>query len=246
MNESELYEIAERYLSGELEDAERDQVDDRLEQDDAFSQDFAKYLVMKQLAKEAAEEEWRKDLLLHYDEEDSQGVRKTVSIKRWRWLSAVAAILLLGVIAYLFRPQPPRSPFAEEVSQVYKEKIYDQKERSSSDKYIEFFKNNHLEKALVEAQKQEEAANLGDKPTWIERQGFCYWAQGEWQKALVVFQKLEENKVYLPESNPAKWYQALTYLGMGEMEKCKDRLNELINSPKHDFQSDARRLLGKI
>ena len=44
----QAYEWAERYLSGELSEEEKDYVDGRLETDKAFGVEFAKYLIIKQ------------------------------------------------------------------------------------------------------------------------------------------------------------------------------------------------------
>ncbi len=246
MENYKIYETAEQYLRGELSEEEQNIVDDRLETDKAFAEIFTRYLLARRVVKEEMRKSWKKELMLKLSASSGKEDRLVGRRVLLRMVAAVAAVLLLAIVGFWLWERPtPSTMFADTSRDIYQKEIFDLDTRAK-DSFSELFENKDFKGALAEAEKQFTQAEEEMKWQWLERKGFCHWQLGEWDEAMSVFKELEVDEALLPNKNPGVWYQALTYLGKGDVEECKKLLRSISNSSEYEFRKDGIKLLEQL
>ncbi len=251
MEKQQIYDLAERYLAGQLDQEEKNKVDHQLESDPEFAKVFAKYLTVNQEVKDRSKAAWKEELMTNFDTSEKivpapeKGKIRSLNL---RWLSAAAAVLLLVVAAFWILNKAPNTDnlFAETTTQIIQKRVYESTVRSSTNSFNNAFKNKDYQKAMTIASEELLQADDLDQPIWKERLGFCHWKTNNYQKALIIFQELEKNQTLLPAKNPALWYQALTYVAMNDIDNAQQTLKQITNLPNYQFTPQATNLLKQL
>ncbi len=146
----------------------------------------------------------------------------------------------------VFLVQHAQDIFANKTDNIYQSRIYDKVTMSADEQFTKLFQEEKYKEALTLLQEQYISIPPEKQHKILERQGFCYWQLGDFNKALTTFQTLELDTFLKEEYNPAWYYQALTFYKMGAHEQCKDLLVRIVELPDYVYKEEANRLLKEM
>ncbi len=245
MNTAEIYSLADRYLAGDLNKEELHELNKRLVEETDFAKIFSEYLAVSYAAEKTA-------LMANFVEKDKiappipqdKKIGKVINLRR---IAAVAAIFMVFLVGYWFWSglSNQKNILAESTEIIYQQQIYSETTMSSND-FTTLFRQKKYQEALTLLQEEALDIQTAYKPQNLQRQGFCYWELNDFQGALTTFEALEKDPVYLPNKNPARYYQALTYWKMDDKKKAIELLKGLVDNPNHAYSEKAAILLKKI
>lgn len=228
----ELYELFERYLDDELDNAERADLERRLTEDASLSAEFQKYKVIREsIQGQIGEEEAGKALaetLQGLGEEFFPPKDKIVKgIFRRYWIAAAltaAACLLLFLL-----------PLQTDLYSTYREfptAAFTVKGDKGSALLLQAetaFNEKKYEKALPFLD-----AYLAQYPDQLEPlyyKGLCLLETGEHAGARDIFSRIAAGSSAFAED--AQWYLALAFLREKDYEGCKEALKAIAPDSRH-------------
>jgi tetratricopeptide (TPR) repeat protein len=259
-------EYIDAYFKGEFPADEARPFEERIEEDPRFAEEVAHYLNTLAVAKEEQAEEKKKrfreiyDGLQHTQAADAPGTSAKIrqmgdlargegaGARRKRWIPALAAAVLIGVIAlgWILFLSPPAAP-----------KLADQYIRQNLDQLSgRMGAADPMQTGVIlydsgkfpEALKQFEAILLSDpsNPTAMLDAGITSLRIEHYDQALDFFKKLQGYTEL--HSNPALFYEALTLMKRnraGDAASAKLFLHQIVQEG-FDKKEDAAQLLGKM
>lgn len=205
-------ETIDRYLKGELSDTEKREVEIQITEDQPFAKDFAMVLLSKKAAKEEANKvrkEQFEEIRTKLERENKTG--KTINFQYTKWSIAAAAsvILILGIT--IFNNQKPNHELM--ANNFINEKLTTLPvlmgtETDSLQMGIQLYNKKAYSEAGVIFEK------IANKvPKALEYQGLTFLQLGNFDNALIAFQKLSKNELY---KSRAQLLQALTLIKKGD------------------------------
>ncbi len=184
------------------------------------------------------------ELKQHLQDED-QRMNRASSIRRLRYLSGIAAVLMIGLISYIFinRISPDPLKLYAEYYQPYPNinKPLTRLEDKSDDPYFLYETEKYQDaitgfKTLLEEDPADEAALFYTGIIHMELQDF--------EKAAEEFEKLLA-QLPGPYSRPALWYISLSYLQLEQAEKATEYLRKLTDE-QDPYGRNSGKLLKKL
>lgn len=178
-------------------------------------------------------------------QDEDQRMNRSVSIRRLRYLSGIAAALMIGLISFIFinRISPDPLKLYAEYYQPYPNinKPLTRLEGKSDDPYFLYETGKYPDaiaglNALLEANPDDEAA--------IFYTGIIHMELQDFEQAAEQFEKLLDQQS-LSYSRPALWYISLTYLQLEQSEKATEYLQQLTN--ENDlYGRNSEKILEKL
>lgn len=255
--------LIEQFLKGNLSKSEVEDFLKKIENDVEFK---AQVSFEKQLKDSLSEEEWsfmknKTPEVEAYNEiykskeiqklknviQDSNNVyqqpKKTIS-RKW-FLYASAAVIALLVSIYVFKP----SASPQELYLAYIDNSvlpsYISREDSGENNLIraqQFFENKKYEKALDIFEKELKNSSTPDAAIYLYK-GIAHMELDEFEEAEKTFDTLIDSD--LIDASKGKWYKALLYLKMEDVEKSKTLLNEIVQDATFNHKI-AKKLLQQL
>ncbi|MDH3245139.1 MAG: hypothetical protein OEM26_11030 [Saprospiraceae bacterium] len=237
-------ETIERYLMNRMDEGERSDFEKSVGEDP----DLAEALALQRdlmIGIQSHFDQALKEKLQTSSKSESNGQAKVVKMQSkviWRWASAAALALVVGV--FYFMNQGDKT-----------DRLYSQ--------YFESFPN------IVEFQQRDEQTNLSEafffyqNGDWEDAAAAFDALQSQSDEIYPVFydaicqmnltdyQQAEEGFMEVISSGdsrfaaPATWYLALTHLAREELTRCREILIEISSSPGN-YRDDALNLLEEI
>lgn len=178
-------------------------------------------------------------------QDEDQRMNRSLSIRRLRYLSGIAAALMIGLISYIFinRISPDPLKLYAEYYQPYPNihKPLTRLEDKSDDPYFLYETGKYPDaitvlNTLLEANPADEAA--------LFYTGIIHMELRDFEKAAAQFAKLlaQQHGSY---SRPALWYISLSYLQLEQTEKATEYLQQLTNE-KDLYGRNSGKILKKL
>lgn len=177
-------------------------------------------------------------------------IRQLTPVKVLSRIAAVAAVLVIGAVAFfnLFQPTDNDALYGQFYS-TYQNDIPlrlrsvegEQLLHPSFEKALENYSSGNFQASLplfdefLKAEPDNEAANF--------YAGMASLESGQWEKATVFFENARKNSGSY--SSKATWYLGLSYLKLGKNDEAKAVLNELLEKGGFKTQ-EAKKLLQKL
>jgi hypothetical protein len=207
----ENLEYIDDYFGRNVSDAEKKDFELRCESDKGFAEDVAFYIMAREEAKAAL----LKQKQAEWDPQENNKDKETFFIKpferipAYKWWYAAAACLALVFGTYFFESRS--SP--EQLADNYINKNFSQLSitmdggKDSMQRAIADYNNKHFDKALPVFEALYKSHP--DNSDALKDAGIVYLVSKNYDKALQVFDELENKKLF---SNPGTFYKALTLL----------------------------------
>jgi len=255
------YDHFKRFLLQELPAEEHRALEERLENEEAFSRELTAHALLYESIQAAGDKELDrqltqlgKKLLLEENEQLRQNV-ELLSVQKGprlpRYLIGIAATLLLLAVLIpvilLNGPAatlPPGQLFAENFSLPTLSEA-----RSTDDQtgviapWREAYMAGDYQKAVAELKKLLAREDYSYKSEAHLYLGLSHLALNEPEPALAAFDQVSPGSFYIDE---ASWYRALTYLKLEETEKARILLTEIAGKATHPKKEKAEEILVKL
>ncbi|MDX2430318.1 MAG: tetratricopeptide repeat protein [Bacteroides sp.] len=177
--------------------------------------------------------------------DEDQRMNRSIGIRRLRYLSGIAAVVMIGLISFIFinRISPDPLKLYAEYYQPYPNinKPLTRLEDKSDDPYFLYETGKYRDaitgfKTLLEANPDDEAALFYTGIIQMELQDF--------EQAAVQFEQLlaQQPGTY---SRPALWYISLSYLQLEQTEKAIEFLRELADE-EDLYSRNSGKILEKL
>ncbi len=234
--------LIEKYFEKQLSSNEKQLFDEALKNDEEFKTAFDFEKSVKD-GIHFQERDALKKMLQGFEEKPQ---KKIIPFRNWLWLGA-AASLVIGFSLWLFLGNQASSEelylsyyqsYPNVVAPIVRgENTQDEKLRA----FAAYEEENYpmaqtLFHQLFEKTKEEYA---------IFYEGQCYFASGETQKGIQLLECFNFSDNKYPFKTQQKWYLALGYLKLGEVEKAKKYLQILVGY-ENIQKENAGNLLEKL
>ena len=264
-------ELIERYLLEEATTEEKEEVDRRIHEEPAFSEQVQFMRGVVRAAENAGKEQLRKKLQEKHEqlapslEQESEkerdaGQGKSVPLYQRRWLyyaTGIAALLIVGLFVLLpsnntgnslynnyFEAQPNELvPYArgEQVPAGFGH--LSQEEYNLIVRAMKHYERGNYQEAssLFEENVRRSAENAG----LIVYMAISEMESGKTQQAI-------ENLLYVNNlkeatlQDEAGWYLAMAYLKDNQQEKARNRLRDIAEESQHPYRDRASKLLKEL
>jgi tetratricopeptide (TPR) repeat protein len=219
------------YFSGELTPDEKTAFEVRLASDEEFASEVAFYLSALAAARAAVEEDRKAHFREIFSEGAASGDPGSAKVLWLKPLMAVAALLILGFLAWTFFLKPPAP--AQLADAYMKEHFMSVGVTMDADAApIEQAKNLFNKGRLEEAGTRFEAilSSTPEDPDALKMAGIVSLRLGHYDKAIGYFRKLGENVTMF--ANPGLFYQAVALLirnGPGDAEEARKVLHMVVD-----------------
>ena len=230
------------YLSGNMPKA------DQL----AFEQEIDNKPSLRDAVQEAALAKWTVHAYANQEEmkalnelyDDNARQAKVVDLLSYRWMAVAAAVALLLVAYFLFKPAPVKN--MEQIIAAYYEvpaspdimAIDTEEALRKADKAF----NDEDWQAAIDAYGQihEDSISSFQLSRIALFKGISHLELGNWEDA--------ENSLNAAEQHPeqSQWYLALLSLKRGDQEKAKERLEAIRSNTDHYYAGKAASLLEEL
>jgi tetratricopeptide (TPR) repeat protein len=242
-------EYIDAYFNQQLSPEEARQFEEKISEDKKFADEVAFYLSAKQVLKEQVTLEKKEGFrqLLAQNSSVTE-VHHTGQIRKmWVYrLSAAAAILVCVFLAWYLFFSTSASPAQMADNYISKNFIKNlpvtMGEPDSLQNGFRLYNEGQYDSAL----QQFESILQKDTGNYLSKKylGIVYLTLGNYDKALLYFQQLENNSRY---SNPAIFYQALTLMKRsqpGDKQKARQLLQKVVDNNLEEKET-AQRWLKK-
>jgi len=227
-------ELFEKYINGDLSDAELSAFEARLAYDGEFRESFKNY----QIVEEGIRGHFRNELKHKLDAFDKQMDDKPKSSKVLRlaiWSSSVAAAFVIGIFIFQHFSQPSY----QELAQIYwPHEVGLPVKMSAKNKYDDAMNAFKLE----DWDKAENLLSEIESDTAYYFLGETTYKKGEEEKSISHFLNIEKTSVYYQK---AQFRIALLFLIKGDKTKATEILN-FLSEQDSMFSESAQKILEKI
>jgi anti-sigma factor RsiW len=243
------YENIERYLRGELSDAERRAFEAAMAQEEALQKEVALH---RELEDTFGDPEYQQLLgvLKEVDAGTASPAEKGKKVRllrsrRW-WMGIAATLLLLVAVTAVLLLRSDRTPSTDELFaqhfSPYPVDAFRTGEGQPPEALRAYQAGRYAEAArLIEALPADSVTTL-----MTFYRGVALLADGQPTEAAPVFEKLLEENALPILVQPSQWYLALAYLEEGAVEKARQRLEGIAEDEHHYRREEAMELLGKL
>lgn len=230
------------YLSGNMSKA--DQV--------AFESEIDTSPQLRDAVQEAALAKWTIHAYANQEEmkalnelyEDNAQKAKLINLMHYRWMAVAAAIALLLVAYFIFKPAPVKNmeqiiasyyevPASPDIMAIDTEEALRKADKAYSDQDWQ---------AAIDAYGQihEDSISSFQISRIAFFKGISQMELGKWEQA--------ENSLSTANQHPeqSQWYLALLALKKGDREKAKERLSAISSNADHYFALQAKSLLEEL
>ncbi len=238
--------MIEKYLTGEMDEAEASDFLSRLKEDKVLAEEFR---FDHELTDALADEdmlEFRKKLMdLLRVSRQKKGIVRTIFSGPYR-IAAAASVIILLAMAYLLFIMPG-SPSNEKLFSAY----YDSDQplritRRSETALVEALRN-YQHKDFMNAIGQFNQILQTDPENSAVRfyTSICYIETGQFDQAITYLSAVagNDNSLY---NKPSEWYLGLCYLKMSRTDQAIGLFRKIAADPIHDYQKDAQKILSEL
>lgn len=252
------YEIIERYLAGELNEAELRAFEAKMAKDAAFREEVEAHKELQQLLVLNEINEFKakaKGMLKEERIEEQKQTKNTTKVYRLpTWFKAVALLLLLvgmGLLIYLNSasisntqktPQILAANYFEAPANLYGINITKSATNPVNKQWLA--KANQAYQAKDYQSVIQQLEKLSESDTVAMANGLCYYELKNYSEAISHFQAVKQMKESL-FSTKATWFLALTYLQNNQTEAGIKLLKEL-EAAKVGYHRKATSLLEAL
>jgi tetratricopeptide (TPR) repeat protein len=238
-------EYIDDYFKGELSPEEARQFDKRIKEDPLFAEEVAFYLMALSATKEEGSTEKKRNFRkLYANHRPEAPVRP---LKGHKWIPALVAAALIGVVVSWFLFISPSSPpkLADRYIQENLEVLGVQMGATDS---LQSGLSKYNEKKYSEALQQFENILRSDSSNTaaLINAGITSLRMNLYGKALNYFHEVETHANI--HANPALFYEALTLMKRdlpGDATRAKELLQDVVRNDR-DKKEDAEQLLRKL
>ena len=230
------------YLSGTMPKADQE----------AFEQEIDNSPLLRDAVQEAALAKWTVHAYANQEEmkalnelyEENARQAKVVNLMSYRWMAVAAAVALLLLAYFLFKPSPVKNmeqiiaayyavPASPDIMAIDTEEALRKADKAFYDKDWQ---------AAIDAYGQihQDSISSFQLSRIAFFKGISHLELGNWEDA--------ENSLSAADQHPEQrqWYLALLALKKGEQEKAVERLEEIRSNPEHYFAGKAASLLEDL
>ena len=239
-------EIIENYLAGNLEAAQKAQVENRIDKDPSFAQKVS-------LVKETSEvlkidvAGFRKDLATIEEEfaTNRWSIRRFFKENSYLMAAAIALIAMVGVSYLIWFQNPPTSELFAANFQIPPENITTRADLESNALTQGLEAYNEQNYLSANEQFAQVLTSDPNNQAVLFYSGICHLTLSEEQQAIDKFEKIIASGTgeYL---TAAKWYLGLTYLKLQDIPQSKVVLEELYQSESGTYEARAGDLLDSF
>lgn len=234
--------LIEKYFERQLSENEKQLFEETLKNDEDFKTAFEFEKSVKD-GIHLLERDSLKTMLKGFEEKPQT---KIIPFRNWLWLG-VAAMLVMGISLWFFLGNQVNNDelylsYYQTYPNVVAPIVRGENAQDEKQKAFEVYEQENFPKAqilfhqLFEKTKEEYAL-------FYESQS--YFASGETKKGTELLESYNFSDVKYPFKTQQRWYLALGYLKLGEIEKAKKYLQILI-SYENIQKENAQKLLDKL
>jgi hypothetical protein len=242
MDNNKDFDLIDKYMAGELSDAEMQRFDKRLAEDEDLAKEFQRH----QSAHKALDFMVAQNLKAQLQEMEEAS--KVISLRRRRRtrltiVSVAASVLVLVGAFFVIFPQDNLSN-AELATAYYEVPDYGTRghaevspEGSPLAAGISALQNNAFEAAITQLGEVE-----ATDPDYLVAQyflGHAFYADAQYDRAQQSF-SIVGNSNDLRYAEEAQWYELLSCLAQND--ECLEQLNRLLEDENHAFHAEAEEI----
>lgn len=249
MEEAYSDTFIEKYLSGELSDAEKDAFEKQLDMDESLRKELEVAVKARAAIYAKGIEERKEAFAERWQEQKQQEILQDKFHSRRRlipYVAVAAAIVGLLLLFNFFRPDKVQLSNQELFAQYYEAPL------APSIRVEGAVSNFKKANAAFHQGKFEEAALLYTQAlrdaSFVQKDearffgGISYLELGQGTKALELFEQLEGAN-YQEMKN---WYSVMAYLQLDQAENARAILTQITQNPQHFYREKAEELLQKL
>ena len=233
--------LIEAYLENRLDTYESLKVEKRIQEDKDFAKKVKDYQKILDSIEAIGEEDFKAQL------EDWEEDNPYVQPKTQWWPMAAVLIALAVVIGYWLVPGPTTTSqqdlFAENF-EPYDDIISARNLNDSEVLNVAFryYNQGQFDSAAVNFSRYQD---LNLNPSIAFYQGISLLAEDNTKESLVIFEGLTNDQGFLLRE-AAQWYWGLALLRDGQMDQCKQVMENIASSEGHDYQQSAQAILEEF
>lgn len=236
-------EYMERYVAGELSEAERQTFEQAMDEQPKLEEEFRRHMLARGAVFQAAKEEWRADKRQKLREWRTAD-KKTSSVSWYQMAAAIALLLAVGLGIY-FSQTKQSSP--EELFLAYYEVdaapiSRNQAPESDLLKGYQAFNQQNYQEALALWDRL--PVDQLDRFTTNELsyyRGLTYLELGRSTEAIQQLKRIQDSNF----AHRATWYLALIWLKEGQIDKARPLIQGLTEQTS-PFQEKAKEVLRQL
>lgn len=234
--------LIEKYFENQLSEYEKLIFEENLKNDEAFKIAFE----LEQNVKNSLHLLERQSLKKMLKSFDKKPKKRIIPFRNWLWLSA-AAMLILGILFWLSIENQPNSEelylsYYQSYPNVVAPIVRGENKHHENGKAFEAYEQEKYQKASTLF--QEIFKNTKEEYA-IFYESQCYFALGETQKGIDLLENISFLDDKYSFKTQQKWYLALAYLKLDEIEKTKKYLQILANTDNIQ-KENAKNLLKSL
>lgn len=245
------FDLIESYLQESLSKTDRLAFEKRLAEDPDFAEEFSLHKQGRQLIQLSGREALMQRLDSRF-ESAKQQEGKVIPLYQRRSLQVAAAVLLIIVAGFWvmnnLNSSSPEQLFANYMENPKTSEVRDvfvPEQQSAWNKAISAFEGEDfaqatpiLETLLEDLEFVKQSG--GQASLYL---GISYLNLGEPSKAIEAFSGASSSSIYFDQ---IQWYRALAHLKANQLEEAKTALQQIVDTPSHYKQTQAKELLEKI
>jgi len=242
-------DLIEQYLEGKLDKESMSKVEEHLETDKGFAEQFKTYKFLMDGIKYSGRKELHKSIR-EWDKELSEIPEETtplISIKNKRWYYMAASILFFLVVSLVlysnlnFGYDRLVADYYTRYDHYTNTKRSEKSEISEIEKIIGYYEYGEYQDVINKIIGLDESQK-SDATDFILAN--VYQETGKYDDAIIIYSKviISGNSPY---ENASKWYMALCYLSLNQPEQAIPVLQELENL-KSSYSIKAKKLLQDL
>ncbi len=257
--EQQTYDLLKRYVTGQMQEAERTAFEQRLKADTSFAEEVAAWATIQKGIQ--AEGDRRLSEELHalgkklMQENAPERTATTVNAASGRvfhlprWVYAAAAVFLLLLIAWpVYRSLQPSAPtYAYNSKSVFEQHFRAAPPPEVRDAEVapwqKAYQNKQYDVAVAALEKLLADPNYGRRSEAQLYLGISHLAAGRGRQALDALQKVSPDSYDWDE---AQWYSALAYVIVDDVVQAKQILHNIAAQPGNPRQKEAQQLLESL
>ena len=235
-------ELIEKYVNGEMSDAERKAFEDNLTDDTKLANELLSYQKSRLAIKAAIRQEIREDTGKALQDWKNKKKRRTRRIYRWSIAATILLITAIGISFFIGNKQTV-SPDQLFAAHFELPKVSNIRTNSSDHPIFEQAVTAFYEKSfttvldLLSPQATDPDISLSSDA--LIMLGVSHLALNNLSQAINVLQKVDSSGSLYQD---AEWYLALAYLKNGQTNEAKQILGKIAQTPRHFKRQEAKEI----
>lgn len=239
-------ELINAYLEGTLSPEDQELFEKLLEEQPEYKKLLEEHKKVK-IAITLQERNDLKAFLKEIDQKEKDRQKPSSPFKSWLFSGIAACLIVItGFFLWINLSMNPGEKLFKSYYETYPNLVAptvrgDQESTLKSDAFLAFDNGDFENAASLFDRLQNEAG--GDYAAFYS--GICQLELGRPEKAIPLFQKVNENASQ-PDKITAIWFEALGYFLLNKLPEGKSLMTKVAASPGHPLQNRAQEILEKL